>query len=628
MGAGSSGISLAEEHPNDVFTRGKETWNQFTDKRSGEPYWHNPQTGESTFEKPSLVFLIERERERDRVLFNSVDDLDDDMQRNMKKADRAASFRRRDQAARIVRQAKKSGSSNSSGDALAALTNRASSMTREEMNSRNAQATKDIAARERLEGVQRARHRVEAENEVQRFIDWLEMNRRRVDFEATYSKEMALELRFREILVKQPEDLTKDEVKQLRTTRQELTEQWAYDDAKILMVQAAWRAKKGFLAAHMLRQANRLKKEWFAQEMEEAEEARRLKMLAKVTAQEEEAQRAMAEVKERAAKEHVNTVLEQLRGGGTLVLVSEQGHLHKPGEGSSVVSHDERRRLKRRALGDLRGVAPTSLRHALRMGTHEKPRGHFDKLRLAQRMMTENTLRRCFLQWEHRVARFLELREAMLLSMNFVFGAWKTWHTRNVKRKRMVANGIQAFYYMHVGVAFQYWYRRTRVAFEIRHRAFKHSELYRRDDTIKGSVGRRGPPVVVTFMQRRDDFTESDPIREVKGHIVARYLVGKEDARHYKRHHVNVPVPREETRPVVLGGDRQRDDDTTDKGRGQVRAGFRTTQETVTPVGAVSKSPLAYLIRSAKYKNKNVDDSIYVLPREELLERLRKERNV
>ena len=36
MGAGASGVSMADEHPNDVFSRAGETWNEYEDSGSKE----------------------------------------------------------------------------------------------------------------------------------------------------------------------------------------------------------------------------------------------------------------------------------------------------------------------------------------------------------------------------------------------------------------------------------------------------------------------------------------------------------------------------------------------------------------------------------------------------------------
>ena len=64
-----------------------------------------------------------------------------------------------------------------------------------------------------MSDMKKQRLRVEAENEVQRFIDWLEMNRSRVIYEDQFSSKLPLELQFREILVKSAEDITEAEVK-------------------------------------------------------------------------------------------------------------------------------------------------------------------------------------------------------------------------------------------------------------------------------------------------------------------------------------------------------------------------------------------------------------------------------
>ena len=55
---------------------------------------------------------------------------------------------------------------------------------------------------------------------------------------------MPLEIRLRSILIKDVADITEEDIKELRTTRQTKTEMWMYDEAKILMVQSAYRKRK------------------------------------------------------------------------------------------------------------------------------------------------------------------------------------------------------------------------------------------------------------------------------------------------------------------------------------------------------------------------------------------------
>ena len=134
------------------------------------------------------------------------------------------------------------------------------------------------------------------------------MNRRRVIYEDEYSGVMPLELRFREILVKAAEDISENDIKTLRNTRQDLTEEWLYDDTKILMVQSKWRAKKGKLHAHMVRQGKKAQKDWGIKEREEAEERRRMRSLVKVVDDEKEAALQLELTEQKLKNEHVNKV--------------------------------------------------------------------------------------------------------------------------------------------------------------------------------------------------------------------------------------------------------------------------------------------------------------------------------
>ena len=165
-------------------------------------------------------------------------------------------------------------------------------------------------------------------------------------------------------------------------------------------------------------------------------------------------------------------------------------------------------RLVKKDIDVIRGVHTTSLRHALRNGTYEKkPRGHFEKLRLAQMMMSENALRRCFLQWEVKTVKNLRIREAMLLALSRFFGAWKLSHTMDMKLKKRVASGIHNYYALYVGHAFKHWWLRTRINFTPKSRL------------LNGQL--------ITYMERRDDFTviSSNAVGAVKGKLVRRIYV-------------------------------------------------------------------------------------------------------
>ena len=176
--------------------------------------------------------------------------------------------------------------------------------------------TENIFAQDKFEQKQGARLRVEAENEVERFIDWLELNRTRITYEDKYSSKIPLELQFRDTLVKTSKEITPGEIKRMREKRQDLIEEWAYDDTKILMVQCAYRAKKGKLHAHMVRQGKRAKRDWGIQEREEAEERRRALMLDKVIHDEEQALDLLEKTKMELESEHIDKVLDELRAGG------------------------------------------------------------------------------------------------------------------------------------------------------------------------------------------------------------------------------------------------------------------------------------------------------------------------
>jgi hypothetical protein len=340
--------------------------------------------------------------------------------------------------------------------------------------------------------------------QVQRFIDWLEMNRRRVIYEDEYSGVMPLELRFREILVKAAEDISENDIKTLRNTRQDLTEEWLYDDTKILMVQSKWRAKKGKLHAHMVRQGKKAQKDWGIKEREEAEERRRMRSLVKVVDDEKEAALQLELTEQKLKNEHVNKVLDELRAGGTLRLVGNNE------VGLAFEEKLRKERLVRKDVQEVRGIRTNSLKHALRNGTlGKRPRGHFEKLRLAQMLMSENTLRRCFLRWEKTTVKNLRLREAMLLALSRFFDVWVKWHTINIKLKQKVASAIHNYYAMYVGYSFKRWWLKTRINFTAKN--YSHNG------------------VTITYMERRDDFTivNSNAVGAIKGELIRRIFVNE-----------------------------------------------------------------------------------------------------
>ena len=509
MGAGASGVSMADEHPSDVFSRAGETWNEYLDTGSNEKYWNNVETGQSTFDKPDIVKLIEKERERDAVLFSRDEDLDEDTRALLKKADREATNRRMATVESMVKSAAIEDAKDQSRKQMLQLAKANKTVDKTDVEKRQALVSENVFAQDKLSDMKKQRLRVEAENEVQRFIDWLEMNRSRVIYEDQFSSKLPLELQFREILVKSAEDITEADVKKLRSTRQDLSEEWQYDDVKILMVQSSYRARKGKLHSHMVRQAKKAQINWGIEEREAAEERRRQRTLVTVIEDEKEAELELERSKKNLDSEHINKVLDELRAGGTLKLVGKE-------VGLAFEERARKDKLIRRDVSEIRGVHTSSLRHALRNGTMErKPRGHFEKLRLAQMLMSENTLRRCFLRWEETFIKNLQIREAMILALTRFFVAWKNWHLGNIKLKTKVASAIHNYYSMYVGHAFKRWWLRTRINF-----------------TAKSCIHRG---VTVTYMERRDDFTviNSD---SVKGVLIKRIFVNehglsKEDKR-------------------------------------------------------------------------------------------------
>ena len=489
------GQSQASAHPVDTYSRNGETWLKFLDESTNEPYWVNENSRDTVFEEPAVVKLIVKERERHAALYgeDSIDDHDKDA---LKKSDRAASIRRLDTVEKLVAKVEKADKEDSTSRTLAALVKSTKSETNQKED--NTQAL----AEEQATNATKARLRVEAENEVQRFVDWLQLNRARVDYEENFGHSVPLEIRFRAVLIKDVADITMKEIKELRSTRQSLTEEWEYDEAKILMVQSAYRKRKGTLEVHMLRQARRRRIDEHAKEIEAMEEDRRQRVLEKIKKEEEEAKRLLEITRNKEKQEHINKVLDELRGGTHLVLIPHD---------VKELSDTERRKLLRQSARELRGTQHASLQDALRTGASRKHHGHFEKLRLAKMLMSSNTLRRCFLRWERQVARWLELRKTMFYTLNHLFNGWKLWYKHNMNLKRRVATSMQNFYAMYIGHAFQKWWKKTRRTFSVKTASLKTG-------------------AVVTYIERRDDFNvvanhTLDGAKKVKGDIVKRYLV-------------------------------------------------------------------------------------------------------
>lgn len=495
------GQSQAAAHPVDVYSKNGETWREFLDETTNEPYWHNVDSGDTMFEMPGVVKLVRMERDRHAALYGE-DLIDEEDKKALDQADRAASIRRLATVEKLVKSVEQEDNKEHSSSVLEKLVQSKTDKSKAEDNNAQNSVIEEKFAQEQLNTLSEARLRVEAENEVQRFIDWLEMNRPRVNYENKYGNEMALEMRFRSILVKNIADITEDEVKELRTTRQTKSEIWMYDEAKILMVQSAYRKRKGKFQVHMLRQAKVRRQQEHAQQIEKAEELRRNRVLEKLKKEEASAKEELELARHRENQEHIDSVLSELRQGTNFVLVP-----HNPVQ----LSDSERRELLRKNKHTL-DPHHASLRGALRGGTLKKQaRGHFEKLRLARMLMSENTLRRCFMRWESRVARWLELRQTMLSSLRHIFDCWRHWHSRNIALKRNVATAVHNYYAMYVGTAFSRWWKRTRHNFHVRALTLQNG-------------------AIVTYVERRDDFTVINNYtrgheKKVKGRISRRYLV-------------------------------------------------------------------------------------------------------
>jgi hypothetical protein len=495
------GQSHAAAHPVDTYSKNGETWREFLDEATNEPYWHNVDTGDTVFEAPGLVKLVKMERDRHAALYGE-DLIDAADQQALDQADRAASIRRLATVEKLVKSVEEDDKKAKSSSTFEVLVQSKKDKDRAKGGAVDNSDIEEKFAEEQLNTLSKARLSVEAENEVQRFVDWLEMNRARVDYEDKYGSEMPLEMRFRSILVKSTADITEEEVKELRNTRQTKTEVWTYDEAKILMVQSAYRKRKGKFQVHMLRQAKVRRQQEHAQEIEKAEVLRRTRVLEKLKKEEALAKEELEHARHRENQEHIDSVLVELRNGTNLILVP-----HNPVQ----LSDGERRKLLRKNAHAL-DAHHGSLRGALRGGTFERqPRGHFEKLRLARMLMSENTLRRCFMRWETRVARWLELRRTMLASLRHLFDLWRESHVHIRALKRKVATAVHNFYAMYIGTAFERWWKRTRHNYHVRALTLQN--------------GAR-----VTYVERRDDFTVINSFtrggeQRVKGKITRRYFV-------------------------------------------------------------------------------------------------------
>ena len=279
------GQSHAAAHPVDTYSKNGETWREFLDEATNEPYWHNVDTGDTVFEAPGLVKLVKMERDRHAALYGE-DLIDAADQQALDQADRAASIRRLATVEKLVKSVEEDDKKAKSSSTFEVLVQSKKDKDRAKGGAVDNSDIEEKFAEEQLNTLSKARLSVEAENEVQRFVDWLEMNRARVDYEDKYGSEMPLEMRFRSILVKSTADITEEEVKELRNTRQTKTEVWTYDEAKILMVQSAYRKRKGKFQVHMLRQAKVRRQQEHAQEIEKAEVLRRTRVLEKLKKEE------------------------------------------------------------------------------------------------------------------------------------------------------------------------------------------------------------------------------------------------------------------------------------------------------------------------------------------------------
>ena len=52
------GQSQAAAHPVDTYSKNGQTWREFIDETTNEPYWHNEESGDTMFEMPGLVKLV------------------------------------------------------------------------------------------------------------------------------------------------------------------------------------------------------------------------------------------------------------------------------------------------------------------------------------------------------------------------------------------------------------------------------------------------------------------------------------------------------------------------------------------------------------------------------------------
>ena len=95
------GQSQAAAHPVDTYSKNGQTWREFIDETTNEPYWHNEESGDTMFEMPGLVKLVKMERDRHRAFPRENMDVED--QKALAQADRKASIRRLETVEKLVK---------------------------------------------------------------------------------------------------------------------------------------------------------------------------------------------------------------------------------------------------------------------------------------------------------------------------------------------------------------------------------------------------------------------------------------------------------------------------------------------------------------------------------------------
>ena len=434
-------------------------WNRYIDEESGQPYYYNTETGDTSFKPPEKVReLLEKEME-EKALMDTGADLPDELKVYAAQVEADAEERRL--------EAFKKEREEAAAEDQKILDEK---LKKSQAISDQDKEFEDADTRRRKEKEYAQTRRKNAEVRQQDMIKWIKNHAVKLRFYDVHNKLLPTESRFHESLYKDPGEVTDEELAAMYKFQHERETRWDIEERAAIKLQVHWRLLTGGFSNHVKRQA-----QVYADEHKRNEEER-MKAMKEAKKRQEELQGMKKQSKLKQNNASFEDKVNRLTHARQQLLEAD---------GNENV---DTQALLRELMGE---DAHTDLSAALtndKRGEKAPDKSLMEKMKQALVMMEQNLYKTCFLGWKYYTREAVFYRKALHRELNIRFHRWH-FNAHRLRRLRTRMQKVTVtFYYENIHWAFHRWYMRTRVNFDIRVVKWKgktHRVLVMRGDLSK-----------------------------------------------------------------------------------------------------------------------------------------------